>query len=115
MCGPCGRSWAGSGACPYCGSAANQVSDLMRLWKQGDPNLTFVAEALGKVLGEPGSLALAALLPLLEHPKAYIREGVLLGLAGHLGIPAVRHAVCQSAAFDSVPEIRQLAHEILEG
>ena len=77
-----------------------------------DPtDLTFAAEYLGLASDRP--LVLRALLPLLEHPKPYVREGALLGLGRHLAAdmePRLRSVVSD----DPAPEIRALAQGLLD-
>lgn len=72
-----------------CEDAFNWVASnhpvLMAAWVlYGDmpPHaLTFAAEALGKI--EDSELVMKVLEPLLDHPDAVVREGVLYGLSGH--------------------------------
>lgn len=57
-----------------------------------DPTfLTFAAELAGRV--PEASLVVPPLLALLVHPKAYVREGAVYGLAHHLEAPGVREAL----------------------
>lgn len=72
--------------------------------------LTFAAEHAGRI---PDSLkVVAVLLPLLDHPKAYVREGVLYGLRRHR-TPDVCSRLERLLSDEPVEEIREIASEIL--
>lgn len=74
------------------------------------PRLTFAAESLGEHPDK--ARALAALLPLLKHEKAYVREGALLGLAA-LATPAARDAVQAVELGDASETLRAIAGYLL--
>jgi hypothetical protein len=73
--------------------------------------LTYAAELLG-------GIAAAEALPILKrlatnHPKSYVREGALLGLA-QVRTPAAREVIARVASRDPNDAIRELANELLE-
>jgi hypothetical protein len=76
----------------------------------GEVDLTFAAECLKEV---PWDVAGPALLRLLQHKQAIVREGALYGLAGHSEREDVREAV-REALSDDAPGIRAAAEEWLE-
>lgn len=73
-------------------------------------DLTFAAEALGRV---SSGHAKHALLELLDHAAALVREGAIYGLAHHLD-PAVRQALLEVALNDPSPGVRDAASELIE-
>lgn len=73
-----------------------------------DPTLlTFAAEIAGRI---EGAETVQALLPLLNHPKAYVREGAVYGLALHPDDPHARAAL-RAALDDPSPGVRAAAGE----
>ena len=74
--------------------------------------LTFFAEYAGWHL--PVAEVVPVLIGLLTHPKPYVREGAILGLAGRLSDAAVVRALEAAADEDVLPELRALAAEMLE-
>ncbi len=88
---------------------------LIRLIGQGGlkpPDLTFAAEAAGEI--SDSGLAVAALLPLLEHGSPLVREGATYGLARHLSSLDVVSRLQQLVTDDSSPGVRQAIKETLE-
>jgi len=90
-------------------------AELLTLLRGGDlslANLSFAAEAAGRARLPPAEIC-AALTPLLHHPKGYIREGALYGLA-QLDDDQARRLLGEVAATDVDEDVRQVAAEILE-
>lgn len=75
--------------------------------------LTFAAEHLGR--HQSTQAVLQRLVSLLEHPKAYVREGALYGLAYRLDQEGVKAAVVRVSERDPVETIREVASDILSG
>jgi hypothetical protein len=76
--------------------------------------LTFAAEHAG-LLGES---AIPYLVPLLEHPKSYVREGAIIGLVTTKALdqhPEVVERIKQLADSDPSEELREVAREALNG
>ena len=69
--------------------------------------LTFAAEYLGRA---PADVAVPALLPLLDHPKAYVREGALYGLM-QCDDPRAVAAILRAAEHDPSEAVRTIARE----
>lgn len=77
-----------------------------------DPTLlTYAAEIAGRI---PGEAPVRPLLALLQHEKAYVREGALYGLALHLDAPGVREALAATMEGDRSETVRAVAGEQLE-
>ena len=77
-----------------------------------DPTLlTFAAEYLRNA---PSEIAVPALLPLLGHAKAYVREGAVYGLASHFSDVSAVDAVRRVAREDPSPGVHDAAFEALE-
>jgi hypothetical protein len=72
------------------------------------PQLTFAAEHAGCVPG-----ADAVLLPLLDHPKAYVREGAVYGLARVM--ERILERLDAISRDDPLEDIRTVASEAVEG
>lgn len=74
-------------------------------------DLTFAAEAAGRIT----SLDVTpALLTLLRHPSAIVREGVVYGLARHVDKPHVRSALKEVFIQDPSPAVRSAVADALE-
>lgn len=89
-------------------------AELLTLLGSGDlssANLSFAAEAAGRARLPPAEIC-AALTPLLHHPKGYVREGALYGLA-QLDDAQARRLLGEVAAADVDEDVRQVAAEIL--
>lgn len=77
--------------------------DVDRLWQLHPHTLTFVAEAIGSSYDSVTVRAL--LLPLLGHPDAIVREGVVLGLRRHVDT-MVRVELVRVAQHDPSAAVR---------
>jgi hypothetical protein len=74
--------------------------------------LTFAAEAAGRIQHAP--MAVRALLPLLGHPNAVVREGAVYGLAPHLLASLdARSGLRDLLANESSPGVREAIEEAL--
>jgi HEAT repeat protein len=95
--------------------AASHPSNLFDVISSGllDPaDLTFAAEIAGRV---PDSKAVRrALLPLLSHREAVVREGAIYGLHQHTD-DVVRESLERIAAGDASSAVRRAAVDALEG
>lgn len=77
-----------------------------------DPTLlTFAAEIAGRL---PDDRPVAPLLELLAHPKAYVREGAVYGLALHPQAHGVRDALAHIRISDTSAGVRAAADEQFE-
>ena len=85
---------------------------LDRLAALEPADLTFAAEDLGR--GEDHHMIRRALMPLLDHASAVVREGAIYGLTRHL-TPEVCARLRDMAATDPSPGVRDAATEALEG
>lgn len=93
--------------------ADHSPAQLIRLVQEGrlkDTDLTFAAEAIGRIRDH--SLAVPALRHLLAHPAAVVREGALYGLSRHL-TAEVERLIGSVAESDNDPCIREVARDIL--
>lgn len=87
--------------------------DLARLIEKGrlaSPDLTFAAEALGRI--DASWIVRQTLLPLLEHADAIVREGAVYGLQKHLG-DEVRERLTRCARTDVSAGVRAAAEDAL--
>jgi HEAT repeat protein len=75
--------------------------------------LTFAAEALSRVT--PTSLAVAALLPLLAHREAIVREGAIYGIGPHLEASAAARDALRGMLEDPSPGVRAAVRDALQG
>ncbi|MDO9016605.1 MAG: HEAT repeat domain-containing protein [Deltaproteobacteria bacterium] len=76
-----------------------------------DPTLlTYAAEIAGRI---PDAAVVRALVPLLDHVKAYVREGAVYGLAQHLPDSDARSALGRVASTDPLAVVREIAAEQL--
>lgn len=73
--------------------------------------LTYAAEHAGRLHEHGDTLAVLSLL--LEHPKSYVREGALLGLA-KLGTPAAWAQIRSAAQHDASATVRGIALELAD-
>jgi hypothetical protein len=76
-------------------------------------DLTFAAEILGRASEADGAVVRRALLPLLAHPEAVVREGAVYGLTRHQDA-AVQTALETMAATDPYEVLRTAALDALE-
>ena len=76
-----------------------------------DTLMTFALEYAGNSID--GDRVRKALMPMLRHDNAFMREGALLGLSPHL-TQDVMLAMCRLALWDTVPELRLMASDIVE-
>lgn len=87
---------------------------LTRLLNCSDPDeLTYVAEDAGN--GLPSEVVVPHLLKLLSHSDACVREGVVLGLATHIGFPGVQDALNKVINEDKSRAVQVAALELLGG
>lgn len=94
--------------------AGQHPADLLRLCTAGvlRPGcLTFAAEAAGRI-ADSGAVR-GALLPLLAHHSAVVREGAIYGLHKHHDA-AVRDALARIAASDPSDAVRVVAADALD-
>ncbi|MEW6249633.1 MAG: HEAT repeat domain-containing protein [Planctomycetota bacterium] len=91
---------------------ARLVPDVMlKILPQLEPaELTFAAEIAGEIEGHPE--VVPALLSLLAHESALVREGAVYGLAHHLS-QHVRARLADLSADDPSPAVRAAAAEIV--
>lgn len=75
-------------------------------------DLTFAVEHFGKIAFDDPTLARQILAPLLKHPDAVVREGVLYGLDGHLD-EAIQREVFLMASNDPSKGVRQAAADLV--
>ncbi len=75
------------------------------------PTLTFAAEIAGKV--SDSQAVRAALVPLLDHESALVREGAIYGLRDHIDA-TVAKKVRALAKHDPSPGVRQAASDTLD-
>ena len=76
-------------------------------------DLTFAAEALGSVAPVHRREAVDALIAVIEHSKAYVREGAVLGLAGLLPCVRAEALLRRVADQDPSPAVRDTAADAL--
>lgn len=76
-----------------------------------DADLTYHAEALGQT-GDPRHIP--RLVGLCTHPKAYVREGAVLGLSALQPNEVATSAIAWAAKNDESPGVRHRASEALE-
>lgn len=87
--------------------------DLARLIEKGrlaSPDLTFAAEALGRI--DASWIVRQTLLPLLEHAEAIVREGAVYGLQKHLS-DELRARLVRVARTDASAGVRAAAEDAL--
>ena len=72
--------------------------------------LTFAAEHAGGKLDS--DVVVPVLLELLGQPSAIVREGAVLGLYRHLGVPSVRAAI-ERLREDESPGVIMAASDVL--
>jgi len=101
---------------PFESLAVNNPARLITLIERGrlaDHDLTFAAEALGRVAD--ASAAIAVLRKLTHHDSPVVREGAVYGLSRHVrSYPDARSAVATLASNDSSPGVRAAAIEALD-
>ena len=80
--------------------------------KYCDPvSLTFLAEEAGAIsLDETLRICCVAIC----HPKPFVREGALYGMANHTDDPDIRAMVTYVSEHDDSPTIRRIAKEVLD-
>ena len=99
--------------CAFEHAAEHHPEWLLRLIRSGElpaADLTFAAEYVGRVTLH--AEARAALLPLLEHEDAVVREGAVYGLRGHMDL-AVWDALARVAQQDPSAAVRSVARDAL--
>ncbi len=74
------------------------------------PDLTFAAEWLGQC---DASLAVPALLLLLSHESAVVREGAIYGLGNHVDVGEVRGMLDRLVSTDASQAVRLAALEAI--
>lgn len=94
--------------------AKNDPAALIAAFATMKPTLlTFAAAHLGTYAA--ADVAVPALLPLLDHPKSYVREGAVYGLCGHMNADArVRPALLALLHHDPSEGVRTATQEVLE-
>jgi len=88
-------------------------SELMRLVSMGkleSVDLTLAAESLGHI--SIGDVARRALIPLLDHSDAMVREGAIYGLRKHANAET-RARLARMVTSDPSCEVRQVASDAL--
>lgn len=93
--------------------AKNDPSSLLELIRSGllaPPILTYAAEIAG-IIDDPMAVQ-EALLPLLDHQDAVVREGAIYGLASHLDA-LVRVKLRSIALADTSQAVREAAKSAL--
>jgi len=93
--------------------AQEEPSELLQILKTGvllSADLTFAAEAAGRI--PDSDRVKKALLPLLKHPSAVVREGAIYGLARHLD-KQIATALEKLAYEDDSPGVREAALELI--
>ena len=81
-----------------------------------DHLLTFAAELAGDLDSQYADATRSALLQLLEHPRAYVREGAIYGLSKLPPTTKVRSALRQRLAESTEPSaaVREAAEDALD-
>lgn len=92
-------------------AAPKELAELVGSNKVRVSRLTYAAEILGDA--KDSALVKAALLPLLGHASAIVREGAIIGLASHMD-DDVRAALARVAQADGSETIRLSASETLQ-
>jgi HEAT repeat protein len=98
--------------------SAAELSRAILAKEFDDPSLTFAAEILGEV--DATHEFFPALIELLHHEQAYVREGAVYGLARHCRDETsgtawyVRDCLREVSIADLSPEVRAVAREALE-
>jgi HEAT repeat protein len=88
-----------------------KLRDLILGGTLGSTDLTFAAEA---VFWTNQDMILELLIPLLDHPKPYVREGALIGLQGLTEVSdAILTKIKQISIEDYSPGVRATAQELL--
>lgn len=94
--------------------AATNPSRLVALVDEGQLPvhfLTFAAEALADA--DDDGAVVPALRRVLDHASPFVREGAVLGLAGHLS-PEVAQVLRDRQAVDSSPGVRDAIDDVLD-
>lgn len=84
---------------------------LIRYGNLRPSQLTFAAEIAGSI--SDTTVVVPALLELLKHPSALVREGAIYGLSQHLS-DEVRRRLARVAQTDPSPAVRSAAHDAIE-
>jgi HEAT repeat protein len=93
-------------------AATTPMKLLELLPSLGDVDLSFAAEALGTA--SDSGLAVPALLALLDHRSAPVREGAIYGLEKHLERSgSARATLKRIATTDPSPGVRAAAQDAL--
>lgn len=74
--------------------------------------LAQAAEALSLTTA-PAGVVRSFLLDLLSHPRPFVREGAIVGLASLVDVPAVRAMLEKLAREDLSPGVREAAADVL--
>jgi hypothetical protein len=93
--------------------AERQPEWLIALVQRGalrDADLTFAVETVGRV--RDSRVVRRVLLPLLHHPSAVVREGVIYGITNHLDAES-RRELGRMVRQDLSPGVRKAAEEAL--
>ena len=73
--------------------------------------LTFAAEIAGRTQCAEDVVML--LVDLLEHPSAVVREGAIMGLEHHIGVPGVIPTLKRRSEVDASFAVRAVACDVL--
>lgn len=88
-----------------------RLADLLQVGVLPPEDLTFAAEMAGNI--QDSELIRPALLRLLEHSSAVVREGAILGLDRHLD-DRTRERLRELAMTDPSPGVRVTARDALD-
>ena len=92
--------------------AATDPSRLLAMLPDLEPpDMTFAAEVAGRI-GDSDAVR-RAVLPLLEHPMPYVREGAIYGLSSHMD-ETTRSLIARLAVDDPSPGVRLAAEGAIE-
>jgi len=87
--------------------------DMIAMGRLEGPNLTFAVEHAGRIQGFNSDVVAVVGEVALSHPKGYVREGAVYGLA-QVDHPEVRALLEKVAAEDVDADVRDAAREALE-
>ena len=87
-----------------------ELASIIDARSMPDAALTFAAEAMGNA--RDSEMARAALITLLRHPSAVVREGAILGIQRHLD--AASRLLLSELLDDASPAVRVTARDAIE-
>lgn len=92
-----------------------RLLDLARGHITAAHDLTYIAEALGRIPPGPHSAAMVrALVALSHHADPVVREGACYGMAPHTVVDVIRERLRDMAVNDVSPGVQVAAAEALE-